>query len=575
MLSLIAVLVPTLVQLSSPSVVFVCAHGAAKSLIAATYFNKLAEERGMPYRATFRGVTPDDDLSARALEGLKGDGLSPPSDKPQAISESDIRTATHIFAIGCPLPEQARRSGRADEWSDVPDDRGYGPMRDAIVAHVKALLDRLAVPGAPRPPLRQIAAIPLPGVKGRIDHLAFDAARQRLFVAALGNDTVEVLDTATLTHLESLTGFHEPQGIAAVPDLGAMAVANGTSGTLQLVDAQTYATRWTIPIGGDADNVRYDAAAKRLWVAAEGGLYAVDPSAGRTVGRIAIDGHPESFQLGASETRVFANLPGASHSQVIAGDRSSMKTTAHWTTHGCGGNYPMALDERTSRLLIGCRRPATLALLDTRGGSLVASAGIVGDTDDLFDDAARRRVYVIGGEGFVDVLARDGDRLTRIGRTSTRAGARTGLWVPSQGRLYVAVPLRGGDAAEVRVFEVDPGRADAAASASGPADHDAGSFTAGSDMRLTPDVTRRPLGGRRPDVGPIHARERTAIGSRRVARRAGTMLAVRAAPATSIAVPSRASGSVGPTPVRNARSTVAPSVPVASPIARPAPIGTA
>ena len=314
--------------------------------------------------------------------------------------------------------------------------------------------------------LRQVGAIRLPGVRGRIDHLAFDTARQHLFVAALGNDTVEVLDTATLAHLKSLTGFHEPQGIAAVPDLAAMAVANGTTGTLQLLDAQTFATRWTIPIGGDADNVRYDRSARRLYVAAEGGLYAVDPAAGRTVGQIAIDGHPESFQLETGGTRVFANLPGALSSYIVAADRSTMKATAHWAAQGCGGNYPMALDEGTSRLFIGCRRPAKLAVVDTRGGAFVASAEIVGDTDDLFHDDARRRVYVIGGEGFVDVLARDRDRLERIGRTSTRAGARTGLWVASQSRLYVAVPARGSEAAEVRVFEADSGRGAVRASAS-------------------------------------------------------------------------------------------------------------
>jgi DNA-binding beta-propeller fold protein YncE len=303
--------------------------------------------------------------------------------------------------------------------------------------------------------LRQTTAIPLPGVKGRIDHLAFDAARQQLFVAALGNDSVEVLDTAKLAHLTSLTGFHEPQGIAAVPDLNAMAVANGGTGTLQLVDAQTFATRWTIAIGDDADNVRYDAAAKRLYVAAVGGLYAVDPAAGKTIGRIAIDGHPESFQLETGGTRVFANLPGIVRSQVIAADRASMNVTAQWSGQGCGGNYPMALDERASRLFIGCRRPAKLSMVDARAGASVTTVQIVGDTDDLFYDDARHRVYVIGGDGFVDVFTRNGDRLERLGRTTTRGGARTGLWVPSQSRLYVAVPARGGESAEVRVFDAE------------------------------------------------------------------------------------------------------------------------
>jgi DNA-binding beta-propeller fold protein YncE len=303
--------------------------------------------------------------------------------------------------------------------------------------------------------LRQVAAIRLPGVKGRFDHFAFDPVTQRLFIAGLGNNTVEVLDTATNKHLRSLSGFHEPQGIAFVSDLSAMAVANGNTGTLQLIDVQTFATRRTVDIGGDADNVRYDAAAKRVYVAAVGGLYAVDPATGKVVGQVQIDGHPESFQLETAGSRVFANLPGLIRSQVIAADRKSMKVAAQWPTQDCGGNYPMALDEKTSRLFVGCRRPAKLAMVDTRAGSFVTAVDIVGDTDDLFYDEARRRVYVIGGDGFVDVLAQEGDDMKRAGRVSTRTGARTGLWVPSQSRLYVAVPERGGESAEIRVFEAD------------------------------------------------------------------------------------------------------------------------
>jgi DNA-binding beta-propeller fold protein YncE len=306
--------------------------------------------------------------------------------------------------------------------------------------------------------LQQVAAIPLTGVKGRIDHLTFDAARNRLFVAALGNDTVEVVDTAAGKHVKSLTGFHEPQGLALVADLAAVAVANGDTGTLQLLDAATFAIRWTTEIGRDADNVRYDGQAKRLYVAAVGGLYAVDPASGKQVGRIPIDGHPESFQLESNGTRVFANLPGLLSSQVIAADRATLAVTARWGTRGCGGNYPMAIDDSTSRIFIGCRRPARLAMLDTKSGSFVATTEIVGDTDDLFWDAARRRIYVIGGDGFVDVFQRNADSLQSMGRVSTRGGARTGLWVAAQSRLYVAVPERGGASAEIRVFEAEKSR---------------------------------------------------------------------------------------------------------------------
>jgi DNA-binding beta-propeller fold protein YncE len=301
--------------------------------------------------------------------------------------------------------------------------------------------------------LKQIATIALPRVEGRIDHLGFDSEHRRLFVAALGNNTVEILDAANNVHLRSLTGFHEPQGIAVAPDFGAVAIANGETGTLQLLDAQTFATRWTVEIGGDADNVRYDAGAKQLYVAAVGGLYRVDPQSGRVVGQIKIDGHPESFQLEAAGNRVFANLPGLLAAEVVVSDRERGEVVARWSSLGCRSNYPMALDERA--VLVGCRMPARLAVLDKNSGRVLTSTGIVGDTDDLFFDAARQRVYVIGGEGFVDILERRGDAIERTAQVPTRGGARTGLWVAPLSRLYVAVPARNGQSAEIRVFEAE------------------------------------------------------------------------------------------------------------------------
>ena len=134
-----------MLQTASPNhaVIFVCEHGAAKSVIATAYFNKLASERGLPFRATFRGTTPQEALSVRTLAGLKADGVDVPAGKPTAISDGDVANATHIFAIGCTLPDRASKSGKASDWSDVPDDQGYEPMGDAIVRHVKQLLDEL------------------------------------------------------------------------------------------------------------------------------------------------------------------------------------------------------------------------------------------------------------------------------------------------------------------------------------------------------------------------------------------------------------------------------------------------
>jgi hypothetical protein len=229
-----------------------------------------------------------------------------------------------------------------------------------------------------------------------------------------------------------------------------VAVANGDTGTLQLIDDSTLQTRWTMQIGGDADNVRYDVGAKRVLVAYQGGIAIVDPAAARVVQRIAISGHPESFQLESQGSRVFANLPGAP--SVVVVDRSSASVRTRWPTGSCGANYPMALDDASHRLFIGCRRPASLALLDTSSGKMLASIPAVADADDLFYDPMRQRLYMIGGEGFLDVVQRDGDAMRRVAHVATREGARTGVWAEQQRRLYIAVPASRGRSAEIRVF---------------------------------------------------------------------------------------------------------------------------
>jgi arsenate reductase (thioredoxin) len=124
-------------------IVFVCEHGAAKSVIATAYFNKLAAERGLPDRATYRGANPQAELSVSALKGLRDDGLAVPSTKPSPITPGDVTKATHIFAIGCSLPAHASSSGKAESWDDIPEDQGYAAQRDAIKKHVERLLDQL------------------------------------------------------------------------------------------------------------------------------------------------------------------------------------------------------------------------------------------------------------------------------------------------------------------------------------------------------------------------------------------------------------------------------------------------
>ena len=307
--------------------------------------------------------------------------------------------------------------------------------------------------GAAQEPLARVRSIELPRVEGRIDHLAFDAATGRLFIAALGNNTVEVIDSNAGSHVKSLAGFREPQGIAVIPDQRSVAVATGQGSGLQWISAEDYRPGPATRLGDDADNVRYDPSARRVYVGfGSGALAAIDTMTARVVGEARLAGHPESFQLERAGTRVFVNVPDAHHVAVV--DRRTMKISATWPVTTAGSNFPMALDEANHRLFVGCRRPAKVLVFDTTSGKETASFEIVGDTDDLFYDAARKRLYVTGGDGYIDVIQDEGaNNFVRTARVPTAPGARTSLFVADQGRLYLAVPHRGNQKAEIRVFE--------------------------------------------------------------------------------------------------------------------------
>lgn len=301
--------------------------------------------------------------------------------------------------------------------------------------------------------LRLTHTIPLPGVSGRFDHFACDATAQRLVVAALGNDTAEVLDLAKFTHLKSITGLSKPTGVLVLAEPKQVFIANGNEGTLRSFDSVSYAPALRVGELDDADNTRYDAAAKRIYVGfGDGALGVVDPSLGQLLARIPLPGHPESFQMETAGPRIFVNVPDAKQIAVV--DREKKAVVATWPLNKWRGNFPMAFDDASHRLFVGCRSPARLVVFDTTKGAVVADLEISGDTDDVFYDAKRRRVYASCGAGFLDVIqCRDGDRYERISRVATRDGARTGFFSPELDQFYLAVPKRLGGGAEIRIYQ--------------------------------------------------------------------------------------------------------------------------
>jgi DNA-binding beta-propeller fold protein YncE len=314
----------------------------------------------------------------------------------------------------------------------------------------------LAFPPAPQAAdlLEAAASIELPAVRGRIDHFGVDLERQRIFIAALGNDTLEVADVKSGRRERSLAGFGEPQGVLYLPGLNRVYVANGSANRVDVLDGTSLARIKSIEGLDDADNVRYDAGARKVYVGyGKGALRALDPGTGDSAFDIPLAGHPESFQLEARGARIFVNVPGARHIAVV--DRAKRSVVATWAVPGVESNYPMALDEPGRRLFVGARRPAVLLVYDIDSGKLVAKQPIGGDTDDLFFDPQRKRLYVICGEGRIDVVRQDGpDRYSLEGTVRTAPRARTGLFVPQEARIYVAAPATGTSPARLLAYRV-------------------------------------------------------------------------------------------------------------------------
>jgi len=301
------------------------------------------------------------------------------------------------------------------------------------------------------PPLSLEKIIDLPDVQGRIDHMSVDVKGQRLFVSALGNNTVEVIDIKAGKRVKTITGLAEPQGVLYVPTNDRIYVANAKDGSVRIFDGSSYALLKTLDYGDDADNLRYDAGQQRILVGYGGGALGEIDSQGGKVAETRLDAHPESFQLEQDSSRTYVNLPKSRKVAVV--DRERHAITANWGTGMAFANYPMALDEKDHRLFVVTRFPARLMVFNTTNGKTVQSLSTVGDCDDMFYDAARRRIYASGGEGAISVFEQeDPDHYKELARISTVKGARTSFFSPEVDRLFLAVRRRGSQTAAIQVF---------------------------------------------------------------------------------------------------------------------------
>ena len=298
-------------------------------------------------------------------------------------------------------------------------------------------------------PLTLARSIALADVSGRIDHLAIDPDHRRLAVAELENHSVDIVDIASGQVLHRIGNLGEPQGVAFDQSGAHLLVAERSGGSLRLFNAQSFEPEATIQLGADADNVRIDPRNGHAVVGyGDGALAIVDVDARSVLRRVALPAHPESFQIDTRTGRAFVNLPDRRTIGVVDLDAGALVAT--WRLPLLLWNYPLAFDPAGSRLAVAFRGPARLVLFSL-DGAVLSSQATCADSDDLFFDQRRRRLYVACGSGAVDTF--DVSAAPRaLERTPTSPGARTALFVPELDRLFVAARAERGAQASILVL---------------------------------------------------------------------------------------------------------------------------
>ena len=312
-------------------------------------------------------------------------------------------------------------------------------------------------------PLKQIQALPLPNVAGRLGHIAVDVRASRLLVAATEANTVEVLDLKTGALLRSVAGFDKPQAILVVPGKSpgtSRVFVSNADGKLRIFDSASGQQEKPIDLAGAAGHLGYDAVAKRIYAGQDNGIAIIDPATGAKVSEVKLDGRPEAFQAEKTGSRIYANMTAANGIAVV--DRKKPGSPSKIPVTWAKENYTMALDEGNHSLFVMTRKPAKMLVLNTTTLEWVTEMPLSDDVDDMFYDAAQKRIYVISGSavvvpdrvGLVYVLDQhDSEHYMVKQKLITAVGAHTGLFVPELHHLYVAVPRTGDKAAEVRVYE--------------------------------------------------------------------------------------------------------------------------
>ncbi len=299
-----------------------------------------------------------------------------------------------------------------------------------------------------------IKTIPLPHVSGRIDHLSIDLKNHRLFISALGYNSILVLDLKTEKIIHRISGLEHPQGVLYIPKVNKLFVSTAGDGKLFIYNAANYQLEKIIGFGDDADNLRYDSASGIIYVAyGSGGIGLVNAKNNRLVKKIPLDDHPEAFSINNQYSLIYVNIPDARELVTISLKTGKVMNKTSFINDF--GNFPMAMDSVHHRLFVGYRFPPRMKVFDSQTMKTVTTLKIDRDADDIYYDAQKKQLYISCGGGYLEVIRQENPDTYKLkDRIKTAEGARTSLYVPQQKYFYLAVPKSGNSSAQIRIYQL-------------------------------------------------------------------------------------------------------------------------
>ncbi len=314
-------------------------------------------------------------------------------------------------------------------------------------------------------PLKLIATTPLPGFSGDFDHFALDLKGKRLFLTAEDHKTVDVFDLEG-KHIHSITGFGQPHAALFLPETNKLIVTDGDDdfGRVELVSGEDYKILSTIKLPNGVDSAVFDPTSQYYYVASGGAesakthaLSIIDTKTFKLVGEITLPGNEsEAMAIDKEGKKMYVSLRATNEVGVV--DMATRKVVTRWPIPGATTANSLVLDEANHRVFIGTRKPPKFFAFDTASGKVVASLPCAPLHDDMWLDAARKRIYVTGSENTTVFEQKDADHYSHLADVPTGFRAKTSILVPELNRIYMAVSGKGKPGAKLalQIYELQP-----------------------------------------------------------------------------------------------------------------------